>query len=370
MTEDAMLRDILLDAAADEFAAELNDTTSIDASPRLRRQMTAMLSDPQGWVKRKRRPVWKRIAHAVAVIVLTFALSLGALMAVSPSVRAAVLHWIETWYGEYMRYDFTEVRSDDPNAPLPRYEITAFPEGFTQFANEDEFLGLYGVAYDQTETGRLFSFVYFRMEYGKSLLKDYDTGDTVLDVTVQGMPGRIILSASDEPDGSITWTDEKQNLMFSISGPFTKDELLRLAESVKLAEKQLNLPWYGVTDFPNGLEGEIDGQYTLLREKEIMYDVRDPNDESRRDMLRFFFARHSDTRILTADNLSDDYLPEDVTVNGCPGWFYADSTGWADDTVLIWSDEDAGMWFSLDGVFTKEELLRMAESVKMVDAAH
>ena len=93
MTDDTMLRDFLLDAAAAEFAAELNDTTSVDSSPRLRRQMTAMLSDPQGWVKRKRRPVWKRIARAAAVIVLTCALSLGALMAVSPAVRAGIINW-------------------------------------------------------------------------------------------------------------------------------------------------------------------------------------------------------------------------------------------------------------------------------------
>ena len=142
-----------------------------------------------------------------------------------------------------------------------------------------------------------------------------------------------------------------------------------MAESVKLVEKPLDLPQYGVTAFPIGMESEIDGQFTLLREKEVMYDVRDPNDESRRSLLRFSFARHSDTRILTADNLSGDYLPEDVTVNGCPGWFYADSSGWADDTVLIWSDEDAGMWFSLDGMFTREEMLYMAESVAIVDEA-
>lgn len=53
MTEDAILRDFLLDAAAIEFAAELSDTTPVDVSSRLQRQMTAMLNDPIDWAKRQ-----------------------------------------------------------------------------------------------------------------------------------------------------------------------------------------------------------------------------------------------------------------------------------------------------------------------------
>lgn len=98
MTDDAILRNFLLDAAAVEFSAELSDTTPVDASPRLRRQMTAMLNDPNDWAKRQHRPVWNRLARTAAVILLTCFLSLGALMAISPTVRAAVITRMHEMY--------------------------------------------------------------------------------------------------------------------------------------------------------------------------------------------------------------------------------------------------------------------------------
>lgn len=63
MTEDALLQGFLLDAAADEFASELADTTPVTVSPRLLRQMNAMLNDPNSWAKRQHRSIWSRIAR-------------------------------------------------------------------------------------------------------------------------------------------------------------------------------------------------------------------------------------------------------------------------------------------------------------------
>lgn len=105
MTDDAILRNFLLDAAAVEFSAELSDTTPVDASPRLRRQMTAMLNDPNDWAKRQHRPVWNRLARTAAVILLTCFLSLGALMAISPTVRAAVITWVRETYEHSVVYN-------------------------------------------------------------------------------------------------------------------------------------------------------------------------------------------------------------------------------------------------------------------------
>lgn len=126
MTEDALLQGFLLDAAADEFASELADTTPVTVSPRLLRQMNAMLNDPNSWAKRQHRSIWSRIARTAAVILLVLSLSLSALMAVSPTVRAAVINWVRETYEHSVIYRFFD-KSDDQ---LPNYAPTWLPEGF------------------------------------------------------------------------------------------------------------------------------------------------------------------------------------------------------------------------------------------------
>ena len=44
---------------------------------------------------------------AFAVILLVFSLSLGSLMAVSPTVRAAVIRWVTEWYETHITYRYS-----------------------------------------------------------------------------------------------------------------------------------------------------------------------------------------------------------------------------------------------------------------------
>lgn len=232
MTEDAILRDFLLDAAAAEFAAELSDTTPVDVSPRLMRQMTAMLNDPMGWAKRQHRPVWKRIAYAAAVILLTFTLSLGALMAVSPSIRAAVINWAMEWYETHIVYRFSGKQEEDPFAPLPRYEITALPEGYELFQEIDA-AGSYGLRF-ANESGDYLWFEYQRMVQGAAT--GISTEDmTISEVEVNGCPGQLYHSLDEDMSSIIVWIDEKNNLKFMLDGFFDDLELLHMAESVSLS---------------------------------------------------------------------------------------------------------------------------------------
>ena len=232
MTEDAILRDFLLDAAAAEFAAELNDTMPVDASPRLRRQMNAMLSDPNGWAKRRHRPVWKRIARAAAMILLTVTLSLGALMAVSPTVRAAVINWAMEWYETHIIYRFSGKQEEDPFAPLPRYEITALPEGYV-FYQEIDTLNAHDTGYVNTG-GELLWFGYQRMTQGGLLAIDGVDKSTISEIQVNGMRGQFHLSTDPIEPNLLVWIDEGENMMLSIQGFLGEQELLHIAESADL----------------------------------------------------------------------------------------------------------------------------------------
>ena len=91
---DTLMRRVLLDSLKLDAESTASGELAFEPTPRYQRQMAAMLKDPLKW----ERPLWKNVAQKIAVILLVFSLSLGSLMAVSPTVRAAVVRWVTEWY--------------------------------------------------------------------------------------------------------------------------------------------------------------------------------------------------------------------------------------------------------------------------------
>ena len=88
---DRMMQHVLLDAIKRDCEKETDDVPAFKPTHHYQRQMAEMLKDPLKWERRRARPLWKNVAQKAAVILLVFSLSLGSLMAVSPTVRAAVV---------------------------------------------------------------------------------------------------------------------------------------------------------------------------------------------------------------------------------------------------------------------------------------
>lgn len=84
-------------------------------------------------------------------------LSLGTLMAVSPSVRAAVMNWVTEWYETHILYRYS---GEQISGELPRYEITALPGGYAETERIEIPSALY-VTYENVEGRRLyFDYIY------------------------------------------------------------------------------------------------------------------------------------------------------------------------------------------------------------------
>lgn len=232
--ENILLRNILLDAVMVDYAEELADHRPEPMSAHLQRQMNAMLNDPNGWAKRQHRSIWSKVVRAAAMILLTFSLSLGALMAVSPTIRAAIINWVVEWYDTQIVYRFSGRTADDPYPSLPKYEVTALPKGYEPFKDEIITPGSYDVGY-VNKGGDLLWFGYQRMEQGGVLaIQEETSGMTTYEVTVNGCEGWVYCSQDAEQHNIIVWIDENNNLEFNISGFFSKDELLHIAEGVSL----------------------------------------------------------------------------------------------------------------------------------------
>lgn len=236
MTEQEKLDRLLRHALAEALERDWADTLSAAPaeavlSPRQQRRMTSMLADPLGYARRRGRPLWRRVLRAAACLLLVSALTLGALMAVSPTVRAAVLRWVTEVYETQIVYRF---HGETPDSPLPRYAIGALPEGYVDTGEFEQAGASAYRIYENNQGQRLF------LEYGwirqGSAVVVSTIDMTVKDVSINGCPGYLYLSQDPEQGSAVVWMDEEAQVNFLIDGYESESVLLHMAENVILEE--------------------------------------------------------------------------------------------------------------------------------------
>ena len=217
---DQMLRRALLDAAAQE--AEALPQEPPELSPRHGRSMRAMLRDPLAWARSRRRPALRTAArHAAAVLLV--------LVTVSPQARADITRWVAEQTGNVLDFQF---RGDSPAQPIPQYQITALPEGYVETERTDSFAAG-NVTYKNSD-GDMILLDYAYMQDGASSSFILNDTDTMSDIRVSGMPGKLILSTEEKSFDCILWIDAAQNLQFTITAVAEESVIIAMAESVSL----------------------------------------------------------------------------------------------------------------------------------------
>lgn len=233
--ENELLRDILLDAAAEEFAPEFSSTEQVETSLKFQKSMQSLLADPKKWAKRRQRPVWKRAAKMVATIALIGILSLGMLMLISPRVYAAVVNWVTEWYDAFVTYRFS---GEHTEPDLPDYQLSYIPEGYCRepeiLSTPDDFSKATSMRFMSCSGEHWLFFQYAPTESGSALSIDLENM-SVSEVSINGNLGHLYSSTTDAQSSCITWIDAKSNTYFIIDGYMSDDKLLCLAQSVTLS---------------------------------------------------------------------------------------------------------------------------------------
>ena len=231
---DRMMQHVLLDAIKRDCEKETDDVPAFKPTHHYQRQIAAMLSDPLKWAQKRARPIWKSALQKVAMILLVFTLGLGSLMAVSPTVRAAVVRWVTEWYETHIVYRYS---GEQITGEMPQYEITDLPEGYI----EDERVNwpsYVSVVYQNKDTGKTIYLDCTYMQQGSA--SDYVTdGVEVVPVAVNGLSGQLFLTDDWENKwNTITWIDAERNLQFEIDANVNRDVILHMAESVSLVKTE------------------------------------------------------------------------------------------------------------------------------------
>jgi hypothetical protein len=177
--------------------------------------------------RRANHPIPYRVMQRVASFLLVLFLGFMTVLAVSPAARAAFDSWIRETYESFFVYTFAE-KSNGP-APNRKYYISELPEGYVEIAASlDNYTGIC------LYTNEGDAMIALNYAYGGgSVFYVNKEGYTVKAVTVAGHPGEVYVDHVSDPSG-IIWVDEEKQIMFFISAQLTEEELLALAESVKV----------------------------------------------------------------------------------------------------------------------------------------
>lgn len=228
-SDDRLIQNILLDAAAEEYAAELASTEEVTTSPQFQRQMKKMLANPNAWAKRRKRPLWKQCLTRVAILLLVCSITLGAVIAVSPTVKAAVINWFMEQYDTYVIYRFFGKSTSDE---MPSYDITKLPTGYKKTEEDRELMDSVTVMYENEEDDLIY-FRYSRMREGMALGINTEEAE-IFDVSVHNCTGHFYLSTDPKQSNALIWFNEQEKMKFLIDGFYDKDALLEMAESISL----------------------------------------------------------------------------------------------------------------------------------------
>ena len=231
---DRMMQHVLLDAIKRDCEKETDDVPAFKPTRHYQRQIAAMLKDPLKWERRRARPLWKNVAQKIAVILLVFSLSLGSLMAVSPTVRAAVVRWVTEWYETHVVYRFSGEQIADE---MPQYEVTDLPEGYAE-TERVEWPSYVSIIYQNVndENASWIYLQYIYMQQGASSNFGIENAD-IIPVTVNGLEGQLYLTRDTEgADSTITWIVPDENMLFAVSAALNANDILHIAESVSLSK--------------------------------------------------------------------------------------------------------------------------------------
>ena len=373
---DALLYQALLEAGWQENRTAWEGTEEPAFSPQYLRWRTRLLADPFGWGKKQLRPLWAKALRTAACILLAASVTLGSLMAVSPTVRAAVLNWLREISGNLMTY--TSSQPAKTNTLPSNWRITWLPEGWTL----------------QHMTTNLWK---YRGDSGSLMYACYAPGSTDLTTNVDDVSDADAVRESIQIQGHsadyyeseeyrvLLWENE-EGFLFLLWGDSSLDResLLSIAESIVYYDDPgiaYELDWAPSEYEPmyrDELVGAAQEEWTFQKTSLTWRYVIDPvcgfllpDGEPEEVTLGDFTAQYwaaeepfeaEDSGPTMINGEPVEGSGSSVTVGGVTITVSGDPD--ADQTsTLLWTDPGTNTTFLLEGALDRYDLMRMAASV-------
>ena len=299
--------------------------------------------------KVRRRQAWKQVSRRVAMVFLAALVGLGAWLTVDTEARAAFFGWIKEQYETHITYRF-QGESVDTRESLMRtidFEMNGLPDGY-ELSKEITTPGMVHRIYSN-ERGRKLEVYCIYANQDDYVPATSGKNGEMKTVEVNGCLSDVLVSNAPNEGSAIVWTSPDETL-FYISAFMEMDKLVRLAESVEYISE----PVYRPSWLPDGcVETMVVGSGDLCA---ILYEEKDQG------AVFALQVGYADDSLSTSILAGEDYHEERVSINGHSGEYYSAISEEENDS-LIWMDETSGLMFTIGGVYDKDTLIQIAQSV-------
>ena len=320
---------------------KLSEDEALTFSPAFERKMKKL-------IRRADHPIRYRIAQAAACLLLAALLSGCTVLAVSPEARAAFVGWVREVYEGWFVYHYIGKEQAVPENVV--FCPTWMPDGYELIVEPENRAHMIAI-YENPEEDIILFNCYMNTE-SMNLQIGEDT--QLIDTYVSNISADLYIDNTSGAVNHLVWEDENKQRIFWITSTLDGETMVKIAESVEAQEVPKPQVVYQPTWIPKGysqsLVPELSGQVNVLYK-----------DDEGHTML-FAYANSSSTLNLFSESA---IVPSKVTINDIPADFYLDE----DDTqtnFLVWINPENDMIFWIGGKFSKEIMIRIAESVEAV----
>lgn len=175
--------------------------------------------------RRANHPILYRSLRMVASVLLVFMIGFGSILTVSTEAREIVFGWMRVRYQSMYEY-FFEGEIENPE------NVTYYPQWLPEDCKfETSYSTLGGEVYIYfTPRDSLVQFSYISKSNEKLYMDGVDAEQK--DVMINGGSGKLYISHNEGQTSSLIWMNKSRTVLFSISGDYDEDVLIKMAENI------------------------------------------------------------------------------------------------------------------------------------------
>ena len=304
----------------------------------------SMKKQEQVQQKKKRRTPLQR----VSAVFLAILIGSGTWLGVDAEARAAFVSWFREFTGDSAVYTYV---GEVPEKDIADYHCSWLPAGVEAMEVDASDTSGHVVYFSPEGDFAVFSYTYM---HSGTALHLFPTGEELVhtEMQINGMHADFYEEPGENYSCCIVWFDEANKTFFDINGNLSKEETIRMAESVQEGLALELMPEYTMTWLPDG-----------YRAHELSWGSRS----------RTISCLNGEEHIRLDYELNDGRSAEDVfgideyaerkavTVSGQEAILYLNTD--EDEHSLVWADEAAGIAFYLEATEDEEIMLQVAEAV-------
>ena len=169
---------------------------------------------------KKRKRLYKQVACYLAIFVVAG----SSFLMLNQEARATFLYWLRGQYNGYMEYRYT----GDGSAQQKAYVLTYIPEGY--YEKETSQTEGMNITIYQNDMGNQIAFM---SSSGTDAISLFVTDENAQEVMVGERKGDYYEAEAKDENSVIVWYSEDRTTIFSISAALSKEEMVKVAESVE-----------------------------------------------------------------------------------------------------------------------------------------